>query len=183
MIGNPTANPALVVTSTRILMVPAVMVLLLADIPNGRWLAAGAYIAAAATDSLDGWLARARDDVTTTGAFLDPLADKLLVTAALVSLVQLGDIPAWAAMVIIAREFAVTGLRLIAAGERLVISANWLGKAKTVAQNLAVVALIAPHAWKWADWPLLIIALVLTIVSGIAYFVSAGRQLGDGETA
>lgn len=175
MIGNPAANPALAVTSARILMVPAIMVLLLADIPGGRWLAAGAYVAAAATDSLDGYLARSRDDVTTTGAFLDPLADKLLVTAALVSLVELGEVPAWAAMVIIAREFAVTGLRLIAAGERLVISANSLGKAKTLAQNAAVLAFIAEHPWEWINWPLLLIALVLTIVSGVAYFVAAGR--------
>ena len=183
MLGNPAANPALAVTSARILMVPAIMVLLLADIPGGRWLAAAAYVVAAGTDSLDGWLARSRDDVTTTGAFLDPLADKLLVTAALISLVELGEIPAWAAMIIIAREFAVTGLRLVAAGERRVIAADRLGKVKTLSQNAAVLAFIAPHPWEPVNWPLLAIALVLTVVSGVNYFLAASRAWAAGGRA
>lgn len=170
-------NPALAVTAARIAAIPVVMVLLLADIPNGRWWAAGLYLAAAATDSLDGWLARSRGEVTVAGAFLDPLADKLLVTAALVSLVELGDITAWPVMIIVAREFAVTGLRLVAASEDLVIPASRLGKAKTLSQNAAILALMAPHPWPVIDTPLLYVALVLTVVSGAYYFLVARQRL------
>jgi len=117
------SNAALNVTALRIVAIPGLMVLILADVPDGRWWAAGVYVAAAATDSLDGWLARSRGQVTVAGAFLDPLADKLLVSAALLALIQAGDLPAWAAMVIITRELAVTGLRLVAVSEDLIIPA------------------------------------------------------------
>ena len=173
-------NPALVVTWTRILLIPVVMVLVLTDL---RWQAVAVYVLAAGTDSLDGWLARSRGQVTVAGAFLDPLADKLLVTAALVVLIQTGDLPAWIAMVIIAREFAVTGLRMIAVTEDLVIPANRWGKYKTVSQNAAILAVMAPHSWKWIDPWLLGIAVVLTVLSGVFYFVFARRSLASGESA
>ena len=174
--GTP-LNPALAVTGVRIAANPVVMVLMLAGIPGGEWWAAGVYLAAAATDSLDGWLARSRGEVTVAGAFLDPLADKLLVTAALVSLVELGQLSAWPVMIIVAREFAVTGLRLVAANEDLVIPASRLGKAKTLSQNAAILAIMVPHAWGWIDAPLLYLALVLTVVSGAYYFLVARRRL------
>lgn len=177
MPGGDAINAALAVTAARIAVIPGLMALLLIDLTHGRWWAAGLYVAAAATDSLDGWLARARGQVTVAGAFLDPLADKLLVSAALVCLIEVGDMPAWVAMVIITREFAVTGLRLVAAGEDLIIPASRFGKYKTVSQNLAITAIIAPHPWKGADEPLLYVAVVLTVLSGAYYFLMARRRL------
>lgn len=170
-------NAALWVTATRICAIPVIMVLMLGDSDRMRWWAAGTYIVAALTDSLDGWLARSRGQVTVAGAFLDPLADKLLVTAALLCLIQTGDVPAWAVMVILTREFAVTGLRLLAVSEGLVIPAAGLGKAKTLTQNLSILAFTVPHPWKWIDQPLLWLALVLTILSGAYYFLLAKRRL------
>lgn len=170
-------NAALWVTTVRICTIPVVMALVLVNTDQSRWWAAGLYAFAALTDSLDGWLARARGQATVTGAFLDPLADKLLVCGALLCLVQLGSVGAWAAMIIITREFAVTGLRLVAVNERLVIPAGRLGKAKTLTQNLAVFAFIAPHPWTAINNPLLYLALVLTVLSGAYYFIMARRRL------
>jgi CDP-diacylglycerol--glycerol-3-phosphate 3-phosphatidyltransferase len=171
-------TPATIVTVIRILLIPVVMVLILQDL---RWEAAGVYVLAAATDSLDGWLARSRGQVTVAGAFLDPLADKLLVTAALLALIQTGDLQAWIAMVIITREFAVTGLRMIAVSEKLVIPANRWGKYKAVSQNAAILAVMTPHPWKWIDPWLLGVAVVLTVLSGILYFVFARQQLASRD--
>ena len=170
-------NVALALTCARILVIPPLMVLLLTPVDGGRWWALGLYVAAAATDSIDGWLARSRGQVTVAGAFLDPLADKLLVSAALVSLISVGEMPAWAAMVIIAREFAVTGLRLVAVSEDIIIPASRFGKAKTLSQNFAIAMIIAPDGWGWADDPLLYIAVVLTVLSGAYYFLIAQRRL------
>ncbi len=170
-------NAALVLTAARIAAIPVIMALLLTDTPGGRWWAAGVYLVAAATDSLDGWLARSRGQVSVAGAFLDPLADKLLVSAALVALLEIDLIGAWAVIIIIAREFAVTGLRLVALSEGLIIPASRLGKAKTVSQNLAILAIMAPHAWPWINDPLLYVALVLTVLSGVYYFQMARRRL------
>lgn len=106
----------------------------------GNVIAAIIFIIAASTDGVDGYIARKTEQVTRFGKFLDPIADKLLVTAALIPLVQRGDITGWVAMIIIAREFIVTGLRLVAAGEGVVITASNLGKVKTVTQIVAIVA-------------------------------------------
>ncbi len=106
----------------------------------GNYIAAGIFILAASTDGVDGYIARKRKMVTTLGKFLDPIADKLLVTAALIALVQRNDVTGWAAMLIISREFIVTGLRLVAVGEGIVIAASYLGKIKTVTQIVAIAA-------------------------------------------
>jgi CDP-diacylglycerol--glycerol-3-phosphate 3-phosphatidyltransferase len=94
-----------------------------------------------------------------------------------VALIEVGEMPAWAAMVIIAREFAVTGLRLVAASEDLIIPASRFGKAKTLSQNAAITAIIAPDPWGWLETPLLYIAVVLTVLSGAYYFLIAQRRL------
>ena len=120
-----------VLTMLRIVAVPVIVVALLDETPNGDTLAAVVFALAALTDGLDGYIARRRQQVTTFGKLMDPLADKLLIIAALVSLVSLDRLAAWVAMVIIAREFAVTGLRSVAAEQGVVISASWLGKVKT----------------------------------------------------
>ena len=120
------------ISTARVLLVPAVMALILAGFDGHERWAAAVYLVAALSDSLDGYLARRKGWITVTGTFLDPLADKLLVSAALVCLVQIHEISAWVAMVVIAREFAVQGLRMVAAAENDVISASWLGKYKTL---------------------------------------------------
>ncbi|MHB9053166.1 MAG: CDP-diacylglycerol--glycerol-3-phosphate 3-phosphatidyltransferase [Thermoleophilia bacterium] len=168
-------------TIFRILLIPVFMAFLLgleqipSDVRDAG--AVAVFTVAAVTDTLDGYFARSRNAVTVLGQFLDPLADKLLISAALVSLVSLDRISAWLAMVIIAREFAVSGLRLVAAAENVVIPASRLGKIKTFSQIIAVVALIVPPfgyvLGKPLSWYLIYIAALLTIISGVNYFMRA----------
>lgn len=175
------------VTLARIVLIPVVVVVLLARLPNwGPWWAAILFTLLAATDAVDGYLARSRNEITNFGKLLDPLADKLLVTAALVSLVELGSLPAWAAIIIISREFIVTGLRMVAVAEGQVIAAGSFGKLKTVLQIIAVVMFIvkdsAPLAWLGSSivsafnvlsWIVMGAALVATVYSMIDYFYHA----------
>jgi CDP-diacylglycerol--glycerol-3-phosphate 3-phosphatidyltransferase len=164
-------------TMLRILAVPVVVVALLAEIPNGDLWAGIVFAFAAFTDGLDGYIARRKGEVTTFGKLMDPLADKLLVVAALVSLVALDRLQAWIAMVIIARELAVTGLRSIAAEQGVVIAASWLGKVKTALQIAAILALIAVDpAPLWVDL-LVYAAVAATIVSGADYFFGVRRRM------
>lgn len=164
-------------TLLRILAVPVVVVALLDETPNGDALAAGVFALAALTDGLDGYIARRRQDVTAFGKLMDPLADKLLIVAALVSLVSLGRLAAWVAMVIIARELAVTGLRAVAAERGTVISASWLGKLKTALQVGAVFALIAFHPAPLAVDLLVYAAVAATVISGADYFFGLRRRI------
>lgn len=141
----------------------------------GNYIAAVFFIIAASTDGVDGYIARKRKQVTNFGKFLDPIADKLLVTAALIALVQRNEMTGWAAMIIIGREFIVTGLRLIAAGEGIVISASNWGKLKTITQMVAIVASLLKnypltlftdfHFDRWA----MFVAVVITVYSGYDY--------------
>jgi len=176
-------------TMARIILIPVFMTFLLLKIPAGHELfphqdfaAAIIFILAAATDGLDGYIARKRDQVTNLGKFMDPLADKLLVSAALISLVQLGEVMAWVAWIILAREFAVTGLRAIAAVDGVVISASPLGKIKTVAQIIAISAILL-HDWPLSliglhiGQPFLYIALFFTIISGLDYLMKSRKLL------
>jgi CDP-diacylglycerol--glycerol-3-phosphate 3-phosphatidyltransferase len=164
-------------TMLRILAVPVVVVALLGETPNGDVIAAAVFALAAATDGLDGYIARSRDSVTTFGKLMDPLADKLLIIGALLSLVSLNRLEAWIAMVIIAREVAVTILRTIAAERGLVISASWLGKAKTALQVAAVIALIATNpSPTWVN-VLVYVALVVTVLSGADYFFGLRKRI------
>jgi CDP-diacylglycerol--glycerol-3-phosphate 3-phosphatidyltransferase len=168
-----------VLTLLRILAAPVVVVALLGETPNGDALAAGVFALAALTDGLDGYFARSRDAVTTFGKLMDPVADKLLIAAALVSLVSLDRLAAWVAMVIIAREFAVTVMRAIAAERGIVIAASWMGKAKTVLQIGAVFALIAANpAPTWVD-VLVYAAVAATVVSGADYFFGLRRRIEE----
>jgi CDP-diacylglycerol--glycerol-3-phosphate 3-phosphatidyltransferase len=170
-----------VLTLLRILAAPVVVVALVGETPNGDALAAAVFALAALTDGLDGYFARSRDAVTAFGKLMDPLADKLLITAALVSLVSLGRLQAWVAMVIIAREIAVTGLRAIAAERGVIIAASWMGKVKTVLQIAAVIALIAANpAPSWVD-ALVYLAVAATLISGADYFFGLRRRLAEHE--
>ena len=136
-------NLANKLTMLRIFLVPLFLIFIaIKNIPYGTFIATFIFIIASLTDQLDGYIARSRNQITNFGKFMDPLADKLLVTAALISLVELQVIPAWATVVIIAREFAVSGLRTIAAAEGKIIAASTWGKAKTVTQIAAIISLL-----------------------------------------
>jgi len=169
-------------TLLRILLVPVLVVALLgAGGEASDVLAAAVFWLASMTDAIDGWIARSREQITTFGKLMDPVADKLLVVAALLSLVSLGRLEAWVAMVIIAREFAVTVARLQARNEGLVIPANWWGKAKTLVQMLTIFLLILfDPAPIWVDG-LVYVMVAVTIVSGIDYFFGMRRLLREAE--
>jgi CDP-diacylglycerol--glycerol-3-phosphate 3-phosphatidyltransferase len=165
-------------TVVRILLVPVLVVALLEKTSGGDLLAAVVFAVASLTDAIDGYLARTRNSVTTFGKLMDPLADKLLIIAALVVLVSLNRLDAWVAMVIIAREFAVTVLRVaVGAQQGVVIPASSLGKLKTAFQVAMVIALIAVHGHPlWLE--LLVYATVLvTVLSGADYFFGLRRTL------
>jgi CDP-diacylglycerol--glycerol-3-phosphate 3-phosphatidyltransferase len=168
-------------TLLRILAVPVVVVALLGETPNGDTLAAAVFALAALTDGLDGYFARSRDAVTTFGKLMDPLADKLLIIGALLSLVSLGRLAPWVAMVIIAREIAVTILRTIAAERGIVIAASWLGKLKTVLQIAAIIALIATNPAPLGVDVLVYLALAVTVISGADYFFGLRKRIEELE--
>ena len=136
-------NLANKLTMIRIFLVPVFLVFItVKEIPYGSIIATVVFIIASITDQLDGHIARSRNQITNFGKFMDPLADKLLVTAALVSLVELKLVAGWAVVVILAREFAVSGLRTLAASDGIVIAASWWGKIKTVTQMIAILLLL-----------------------------------------
>jgi CDP-diacylglycerol---glycerol-3-phosphate 3-phosphatidyltransferase len=151
---------------------------------HGSVVAAVVFALAAFTDGLDGYIARSRQSVTTFGKVMDPVADKLLIAAALISLVSLNRVAAWVAMVIIAREFAVSGLRIAAGQQGVVIPASVLGKVKTIVQVAAVLALIAADRTSevWVQ-VLVYAAVVVTVVSGADYFLNVRRRLEEARTA
>ncbi len=173
-------NLANKITIGRIILAPIFMVFLLLRIPYGEFIACAIFIIASVTDALDGYIARSRKQVTTFGKFLDPLADKLLISAALITLVGMAKLHPIVAFIIISREFAVTGLRVIAAGEGIVISASKLGKFKTILQIVAVSAIMLHAGFR--SLPVVnislsylvditvFLAVVITIVSGVDYF-------------
>jgi CDP-diacylglycerol--glycerol-3-phosphate 3-phosphatidyltransferase len=169
-----------ILTVVRILLVPVLVVALLDKTGGGDLLAAIVFAVASLTDAIDGYLARSRNWVTTFGKLMDPIADKLLIVAALVALVSLGRLEAWVAMVIISREFAVTALRLAAgATEGLVIPASSLGKLKTATQVAMVMALIAfPDRPDWVT-ALVYLTVVVTVLSGADYFFGLRRRLAE----
>ena len=181
-------NLANIVTIARMLFIPVFLVVLLGQMPEwGPWLAAALFTLLAITDAVDGYLARSRNQITTFGKFMDPLADKLLVTAALVALVELGTLPAWIAIIIISRELIVTGLRMVAVAEGVIIAASKWGKVKTVFQIVAIVMFIIMGSTADVEifgidvvevvdvlaWPVMIIAVILTLVSMVDYIYHA----------
>ena len=180
------------ITISRILLIPVFMAFLLSKtsltylgvtIQWGAVVAGVIFVLAAVTDGIDGYVARSRGLVTSVGQLLDPLADKLLISAALISLVGLGRLSAWIAFVIIAREFAVTGLRMSAAVNHTVIPAGKWGKVKTVTQIIAIVFLIIkvpiPVYGPLLESVLIGLALIMTVISGIDYFIRGSHVLLD----
>jgi CDP-diacylglycerol--glycerol-3-phosphate 3-phosphatidyltransferase len=171
-----------VLTLVRILLVPVLVVALLDETANGDLFAAIVFALASVTDAMDGYLARTRNAITTFGKLMDPIADKLLIIAALVALVSLHRLAGWVAMVIIARELTVTVTRMQATQHGVVIAANWWGKAKTIVQVAAIFFLIAEGepSPAWVDG--LVYGMVaITIVSGVDYFFGLRRVLREAE--
>ncbi len=168
-------------TVLRMLLVPVFMAVLLLW---NRYAALAIFIVASLTDFVDGKIARSRGLVTNFGKFMDPLADKLLVLSAMVIYVQEGRMPAWVCMVVIARELAVSGLRMVAASEGIVMAAGWSGKIKTACTMVGLCVMMVP---KVADFTLVgsftvntlmwIVILVTTVVSGVEYFAKNGSVL------
>src|SRR5450759_163604 len=173
-----------VLTVVRILLVPVLVVALLAKTSNGDLLAAIVFAVASVTDAVDGRLARSRNSVTTFGKLMDPIADKLLIVAALIALVSLGRLEAWVAMVIIAREFAVTVLRAAAGAQQgLVIPASPFGKVKTATQVLMVMALIAFDERPVWVTVLVYVTVAVTVLSGLDYFFGLRRRVAEAAAA
>ena len=168
-----TVNLPNALTTLRIFLVPWLVVLLLTRTDRGWLLGLAVFTIAVLTDYFDGWLARRRNEQTKLGAMLDPLADKLLISATFISLIELEMAPAWIVAIIIGREFAVTWLRTEALGRGIVISASGAGKAKTVSQIVSIyVMLLALRVplFGMLVAPTLFVALALTLYSGLDYF-------------
>lgn len=199
---NSIWTPANVITVTRILLVPLLVVALICPwvqwVPSWSeaslwqpWIAALIFALLSGTDALDGHLARSRNEVTDFGKFIDPLADKILVVAALLCLVEMNTLPAWIALIILIREFIISGIRMIAATDGIVIAASWYGKAKTVFQIIAILLFIVKdshfivslgsefaHAFNLIAWIIMTIAVVLTVFSLVDYFIKSRSLLG-----
>ena len=170
------------ITLLRMLLVPFLLAFLIAPSRVNALMAALIFAGAALTDWLDGHLARSTKQVTTLGKLLDPIADKILLAAGLIPLVGLGRVPAWMAAVMLIREFAVSGLREIAAAEQVIIHASPMAKAKTVLQIVAILLLILnyqtwPLSFPTVGMGLLTLSLVLSLVSGVEYYLKCRRGL------
>jgi len=163
------------ITILRILLIPIFIILLYIKVRYIEYIAALVFILLALTDALDGYLARKKQQVTDVGKLLDPLADKLLVSSALIFLIGKG-VPAWMAFIIIAREFAVAGLRYVTLTKNIVISASKWGKIKTVSQIIAIVAVIINIPY---NWYIMLAAVIITVISGIDYFIKARKYIKE----
>ena len=161
------------ITLVRVVLIPVFMLLLYLS-PNAAWIkwaALAVFIIASLTDLVDGKIARKYGQVSDFGKFLDPLADKLLVISAMCIFCEWGIFPAWALMIVLTREFAVTGLRLIAVGGGRVIAAGMSGKIKTFATMVGLCFMIVFYQWKWLDWIVIIVIVATTLYSGVEYFI------------
>ena len=170
------------ITLVRVAFIPAFMILMY--LSGGQpgiwmWLSLAVFIIASITDYIDGQIARKRDQVSDFGKFLDPLADKLLVIAAMTMFCQWGSFPAWALMIVLTREFAVTGLRLVAVGKGNVIAAGWSGKVKTASTMVGLCAVMAFPTLGWLSTVVNGIIVVTTVYSGIEYFIQNWNCLWD----
>lgn len=177
-------NIANKITISRIFMVPLFMVLLLCDIPYGRSLALAVFVIASATDWLDGYLARKHQLISKFGQFMDPLADKILVMAALIGFVELGVLPSWVVVLILARELLISIFRAVAASEGIVIAASKWGKYKTVSQMIMIILLLLDNYpfSQWGipmDWIFVWLAVALTLISGGDYIYKNKAVLAE----
>lgn len=168
------------ITLIRVAFIPVYMVFMYLSGGQSNvwmWIAFSVFILASVTDFLDGYIARKYNQISDFGKFLDPLADKLLTIAAMVMFCQWGSMPAWALMLILTREFAVTGLRLVAVGKGNVIAAGWSGKVKTVCTMVGLCVMMAFPAVNWISISVTAVIVLTTIYSGIEYFVRNWKSL------
>ena len=167
-------------TILRVLMIPAFLVVLYWGFPGCRYVALGIYIVACLTDLLDGYIARHYNQVSDFGKFMDPLADKCLVMAALCCFVEQGDMLAWILAVVLVREFAVSGMRLIAVEKGRVIAAAWSGKIKTASTMVCICLILfgIPHSLNIVCQ---VVILVTTVYSGVEYFMKNADVFKSGE--
>ncbi|HEX9377117.1 MAG TPA: CDP-diacylglycerol--glycerol-3-phosphate 3-phosphatidyltransferase [Actinomycetota bacterium] len=173
------------ISGLRILLVPVLVVLVLVDSDPSRWAAAAVFAGGGISDFFDGYLARRQGTTTRTGMWLDPLSDKLLVSAAVISLVAVDRFPVWAAVVILAREVAVTVLRAVRGTRGESMPATFVAKTKTASQLLAIALYLMPlpHWLRGVKLGVLIVAVALTLYSGVDYFVRAFRSPASARTA
>ena len=170
------------ITLLRVAFIPVYMVLMYLSYGCANywmWIALGVFILASLTDFVDGQIARRYNQVSDFGKFLDPLADKLLTIACMTMFCQWGQVPAWALMIVLTREFAVTGLRLVAVGKGTVIAAGWSGKVKTASTMIGLCFMMAFPAAVELCWIVVILIVVTTVYSGIEYFAQNWKCLWD----
>ncbi len=175
------------ITLVRVAFIPVFMILMYLSGGMGlmMWLSLAIFMIASLTDYIDGYIARKYNQVSDFGKFLDPLADKLLTIAAMVMFCEWGHFPAWALMIVLTREFAVTGLRLVAVGKGTVIAAGQSGKFKTASTMIglcvwmAVSAMIGADAILWLDWVVVGVIVATTVYSGVEYFIQNWKCLWD----
>ena len=163
-------NTANKLTMLRVVMIPAFLLVLYLQVPGANYWALAIFVAASLTDTLDGYIARHYNQTTDFGKFMDPLADKCLVTAAMLWFVEIGQMPGWALLVVIIREFAVSGLRMIAADQGRVIAAGWSGKVKTASTMVCIVLMLLPIE-PWLNSICVAVIVLTTIYSGVEYFL------------
>ena len=171
-------------TILRVIMIPFFVLFMLVPIGGDvhKWVALALFIIASLTDTLDGYLARRDNLVTNFGKFMDPLADKLLVCAAMICLIEVGKLPSWIVSIIISREFIISGFRLVASDNGIVIAASYWGKFKTVSQMALIIVLIMDlgGVWNVVGTVLTWVALFLTVVSLIDYIAKNKQVLTQG---
>ena len=170
------------ITLIRVAFIPVFMLLMY--LSGGQpglwmWISLAVFIIASLTDYVDGHIARKYDQVSDFGKFLDPLADKLLVIAAMTMFCEWGMMPAWALMIVLTREFAVTGLRLVAVGKGKVIAAGWSGKVKTASTMVGLCVWMAFPGVAWLGWLITAVIVITTVYSGIEYFIQNWKCLWD----
>jgi len=168
-------------TMLRMIMIPFFVLFMAAPFAAGRYIALVIFIAASLTDTADGYIARKYNLITDFGKFMDPLADKLLVCSAMICLVHTNEIPYWIVIIIIAREFIISGFRLVAADNGIVIAASWWGKSKTICQMAMIIVVLLNFNfafWHVLETVLIYAALVLTVVSLADYIIKNKQVLG-----
>ena len=170
------------ITLVRVAFIPAFMVLMY--LSGGQpglymWISLAVFIIASLTDYVDGHIARKYQQVSDFGKFLDPLADKLLVIAAMVIFCEWGIFPAWALMIVLTREFAVTGLRLVAVGKGKVIAAGWSGKVKTASTMIGLCVMMSFPTVAVLNWVVIGVIVITTVYSGVEYFIQNWNCLWD----
>ena len=173
-------NTANKLTILRVVMIPAFLLVLYLNVPYANYWALAIFAAASITDTLDGYIARHYNQITDFGKFMDPLADKCLVTAAMLWFVEVGQMPAWALLIVIVREFGVSGLRMVAADKGRVIAAGWSGKVKTAATMVCVILMLLPLP-EIVNQICTAVIVLTTIYSGVEYFMKNADILAEAK--